>query len=87
MSLVDLDGTGTMSAGEFIHFVGLLEKCRALFLKADADKSGALDTKEIKALMDKQQYQFTDAQLKILTPLVDMNGKLCHRATRTAISD
>jgi len=71
ISMIDNDGTKTLSEGEFIHFIGILDRNRKLYQAADAKKTNALSNAEVQEILNKQKYQFTDAQLKVLTPLVD----------------
>lgn len=74
VSLVDLDGTKTLSLGEFKFFIGNLLKFKRAFKKADADASATLSTAEIKALYAKSGLAFTDKQIGLLASLVDKDS-------------
>lgn len=74
VSLVDLDGTRTLSLNEFRFFIGNLLKFKRAFKKADSDKSAALSTAELHALLTKQQMRFDAKQAALLLSLVDKNS-------------
>ena len=65
VSLVDLDGTRTLSEGEFIYFIGNLRKMKTMFKKADADKNGAVDKAELVKILEKNKYKFRKMSCKL----------------------
>lgn len=74
VSLVDLDGTRTLSLNEFRFFIGNLLKFKRSFKKADADKSAALSVQELHALLTKGGMRFDAKQTALLLSLVDKNS-------------
>jgi Ca2+-binding EF-hand superfamily protein len=74
VSLVDLDGTKTLSLGEFKFFVGNLLKYKRSFKKADKDGSGHLSTAEVQALFTSMGFTFTAKQTALLASLVDKDS-------------
>jgi len=74
IQIVDDNMDGVLNFKEFLAFYDFLEYLKSLFESADTNANGSIDRGELKSLLEKAGYSFSDKQVELFFKMCDEDG-------------